>query len=190
MRQVRIGHRGGRLLHGERLAGERRFVDGEIHRRGRADVGGHAVPGAEHDRVAGHELARRHLRLDAAAQHVRQRRGHLAQRFERALGAILLHEPEQNREQHDDRDDHGLERVAHHPGQRGRDEQDDHQDVLELVDQRVPGGPARRRQQLVRAVLGQPALRLVGGEPGFGGREGAVDVGQLLRVPGGGGCRR
>ena len=121
---------------------------------------------------------------------MRQRRGHLAQRFERALGAILLHEPEQHGEQHDDRDDHGLERVAHQPGQGGRDEQDDHQDVLELVDQRVPGGPARRRDQLVRAVLGQPALRLVGGEPGLGGGKGAVDLGQFLRVPGAGGGRR
>ena len=80
------------------------------------------------------------LRSVAVANHMRQRRGHLPQRLERPLGAVLLHEPEQDGEQHDDRDDQRLERVAEQAGQQRGGEQNQNQDVLELRGERVPGG--------------------------------------------------
>ena len=77
-------------------------------------------------------------RLLAVAQSVRRRRGHLAQRFQRAAGAVFLDESEQHREQHDDGDDDRLERVTEEPGDDRGAEQDQNQGVLELREQGVP----------------------------------------------------
>ena len=189
-RQIRVGEHAGHLLHGQRFAGERRFVDGEVHREPDADVGRYAVAGPQHDGVTRDEFPRRHLRLDTAPQRVRQWRRHLPQRFERTLGAVLLHEAEQDRKEHDDGDHHRFERVAHDPRHRRRGEQDQHQHVLELGHQRVPRRPRPGREQLVRAVLLQPPLCFRDGQAGLGRSERAIDIGELEGVPGAGRCRR
>ncbi len=74
----------------------------------------------------------------AVAEHGRRGRRHLAQRLDGALGAVLLDEAEQHREQHDHGDDDGLDRVPEHRRERRRDQQDDDEDVLELVEQEAP----------------------------------------------------
>ena len=109
--------------------------------------------------------------LDAVADDVPHRCGHLAQRFERALRAELLHEAEQHGEQHDDGDDHRLERVAEDAREHGGHEEDDDEDVLELRGEGVPRRAAGDGLQLVGAVGREPATGLLRGEPGLGRRQ-------------------
>ena len=97
-----------------------------------AAVGGDAVARAQADDVARHQLARRHDGLHAVAQRSRRRRRHLAQRRQRPLGPVLLGESQQHGEEHDDGDDHGLERVAQEARDDGGGEQDQDERVLEL----------------------------------------------------------
>jgi hypothetical protein len=71
----------------------------------------------------------RHVDRLAGPQHGRRRRGHLPQRIDGALGLVLLHEPEHDREEHDDRDHDCLGRVPERRRQRDGDQQDEDQHV-------------------------------------------------------------
>ena len=169
----RVGERGRVVFStAARFAGERRLVDGEVDglRSTRASAGTRSPARSTHD-VARHELARRDRRLLAVAQHVRDGRGHLPQRFERPLGAVLLDEPEQHGEQHDDGDDDRLERVAEEAGDDRRAEQNQDQHVLELREERVPRRLRAQRLQFVRAVHSETLDRGGGGQPGGMRRE-------------------
>ncbi len=143
------------LLDGHRLAGQRRFLDLQVDRVDHPRVGGHAVAGVEQDDVAGHDVPGRDLALVAVADDRCRRRGHPPQRFCRALGAVLLREPEQDGEQHDGRDGDRLGGVAEDGGERRGDEEDDDQDVLELLREDRPRRYAGRGLQLVGTVLGE-----------------------------------
>ena len=57
----------------------------------------------------------------------------------RPLGAVLLHEPQQHREQHDHGDGDGLDSRAQRRRQGDRDEQDEDQDVPELLERSAQG---------------------------------------------------
>ena len=60
--------------------------------------------------------------LAAVADDGRRGRGHLAQSLDGALGAVLLHEAEDDREEHDDGDGDGLDPVAEEGRERRRAE--------------------------------------------------------------------
>ena len=125
-------------------------------------MGRDAISRTEHDGVTGHELACRDAHLDPVADGMPDRRCHFAQGLERALGAELLDDAEKDRDQDDHGDHHGLERVPEQPRNEGCDDQDEHQDVLELGREGAPRGALRERLQLVRPMDGQPAARLLG----------------------------
>ena len=97
------------LLHRHRLAGERRLLDLEVDGLDEPGVGGDPVARVSRIDVAGHQLARRDLVLLAVAQDGRGGGGHLPQRLHAPLGAVLLDEAQQRREQHDHGDGDGLE---------------------------------------------------------------------------------
>ena len=65
-----VEHVAAALVHLEALAGQGRLVDRQLA-IGDADVGGHEVPGAQPDDVAGHQLASRQGLPGAVAQHAR-----------------------------------------------------------------------------------------------------------------------
>ena len=102
----------GRLSRRRRFAGQRRFVDGEVDGLDTRASAGTRSPVRSSTTSPGTTSRAGTTTLCAVAQHVRGRRGHLPQRFERAVGAVLLDEPEQHGEQHDDGDDDGLEGVT------------------------------------------------------------------------------
>ena len=134
-----------------------------------AGVRRHPIAGLDHDDVAGNDLVGRDSLALAVADHGRFGRCKRHQRSNGALGARLLEEAEQGVEHDDEQDDDrligqgGLARILQQPldhGDDGGDEQDDHQEVLELLDQPRPPGRFRRALELVRTVLLEAPLRL------------------------------
>ena len=54
-------------------------------------------------------------------------------------------------------DDDGIHVLADERGEHRRDEQDDDEDILELIEEQHPGRGFLLLRELVRAVLGEPA---------------------------------
>ena len=103
-----LGERLGALVDRHRFTGQRRLIGTQVGHLRQPNVGGHAIASGQQHQVARHQFARRHGLLMAVANHLRVRRRHAPQRLHRALGAILLHKAEPDREQHDDADNDGL----------------------------------------------------------------------------------
>jgi len=91
----------------------------------------------------------------------RHGRSQVLQRLQRRFGPSHLHQAQDRVEDHDRDDGGGLDIVAEERREHGRDNQDDHDKVVELGDQPLSKGRARRRGELVVAVLEPAALYLV-----------------------------
>jgi hypothetical protein len=152
------------LLDGRRLARQRRLDRLHVHGLDDPHVRGHLVARRQKDQVAGDELARRHAPLAPFADDGRVGRGHLAQGLDGALGAVLLHEAEDDGEEHDDGDGDGLDAVAEEGRERRRQQQDDDEDVLELFEQDRPRRDSSGGLKLIRPELFQAACGLVVGQ--------------------------
>jgi hypothetical protein len=137
-RQLPFGKRGGVLVDRQRLASQGSLLDLQVDRLDKPGIGGNTVAGPQHDHVAWHQVTRRDLDLVTIAQHGGGRRGQLAQRLDRTLGAVFLHKAEQHCEQHDDRNDNRLDSMAQEGRERGSGEQDEDQNVAELLEQHDP----------------------------------------------------
>ena len=132
-----------------------------------ARVGGNGVALFDEDEVAGHDLRRRNALPFAIAHHVRVGRRHLAQCGHRRFRARLLDIAHDGVEQHDgeDRDRFvGQRRFAldqpQCAGNRGGDEQQNHQHVLELREELPPTRHWLFRRQLVAAIAFEARPRL------------------------------
>ena len=151
----------------------------------RASAGTRA-PASRRTHVARHQLARRDVLLLAVAQHGRHGCGHSAQPLDGALGAVLLHEAEHHREEHDDRDGDGLQGVAQQRGEADGDQQDQDQDVLELREEEAPRGDLGRR---LSSSFGPCSSRRRAASsllrPLLGRAESVENGGDRERVPGG-----
>ena len=145
------------LFYRNRLAGERGLFDLQIDGLDQSDIGGDLVAGAQEDDIAGHEVARRDFNLLPIAQHRRGGRGHLAQRLDGTLGAVLLHEAQQHRKQHNDGDGDGFDPVPKKGGECRRHKENDDQHILELLQQDRPRRDAMGGLQFVRAVFAPDA---------------------------------
>ena len=171
------------------FAGQRRFVGLQVGLLDDAGIGRDLVAGLDQHDVAGHDVVGGDPLALAVAHHGRFRRGQRHQRAHRFLGARFLDEAEQG-VQHDDRQDDdrligqgALARILQQPFDHrddDGDQQDDHQEILELLEQAPPPGRFRRALQPVAAHGGQAPLglglaqtaRAVGAERldhGFGG---------------------
>ena len=98
------------LRHRQALAGQRRLRRLQRRHLDQAAVGGNCVALLDHQDVARHEIRRRHALPLAAANHLRLRRGHLAERRHRLFRARLLQVAHHSVEQHDREDRDGLVR--------------------------------------------------------------------------------
>ena len=148
------------LVHGEGLAGQRGLLHLEARGLDEAQVGGHDVPGLQQHQVAGHQVARRDVQDLSFAQDARVRRAQAAKRRHGAFGAVLLDEPDDGVQDHDDHDGDGVLRLAHRAGDhRGRQEHQDHE-VGELPGEHQPGRAALAFGELVRSVLREAPPRL------------------------------
>jgi hypothetical protein len=108
------------LVDWDRLARERRLIDAQRMRLDQAPVGRYPRAGAEHHKVAGHQLARGDLLRRPAAHDAHHRRRHRLQRGHGLLGTVVLAEPDP-RIQRDDHEDHDrLRDVAQRPRQHAR----------------------------------------------------------------------
>ena len=144
------------------LAGQGRFVGLKIRRFDEPGVGRDLVAGFDQDDVAGNDVMGCDPLSLAVANDGGFRRGQRHQGPHGLLGARLLDEAE-HRVQDDDRHDddrlvgkRGLARVLQQPFDNRddrRDQQNDHQEILELLQQPLPPRRFRRTLQPVRPVL-------------------------------------
>ena len=157
------------LRHRYALAGERSFVGLQVRNLDDPGVRRDLVAGFHQHDVAGHDLGRRDALALAVTHDCRLGRSQRHQRPHRLFGPRFLDET-QHCIQHDDRHDDnrlvgqgGLARVLQQPLDHrddDGDEQNDHQEVLELLDQPRPPRRFRGALQLIGPVLSQSPLRL------------------------------
>jgi hypothetical protein len=144
--------RAGLLVHRNRLAGERGFVDTQLARLQQAHVGRKAVARGQQNDVTGHQTCGIDVVLPAVTQHHRARRQQVADCLQCPLGFSFLHETDQGVEQHDRNDDHAVDPMAdRHSHHRGHD-QHDQQEVVELAGQPHAQPRGRCFRQRVRPV--------------------------------------
>ncbi len=181
------------LRHRQALPGEGGLRGLERGAADQARVGGDGVAFLQQDEIAGHHVGRGDGPALAVPDHVGVGGRHPAQGGHGFLGARLLHVAQQ-RVEHDHRQDRdrlvGQRGIAlYQPqagGDRGGDEQQDDQRVLELGEDLAPDRDRSLRGQLVGAVALPPAAGLglvetalrVGAERGQH-RVGRVPVGRV-----------
>ena len=159
----------------DRLAGQQRLVDVQVAIL-ELRIGGDAIALVQHEQVADHDLAPGNAQFAAIADHQRARRGQVAQRFERALGAAFLHQGDADDDEHEREQEHRLGAVAEREVERtGAEQHQEHRLEQHAGDDREQR-TRRRTRQHVRAVRGEPARSLVAieaacacGKPGGGG---------------------
>ncbi len=191
------GHAGLGVLFGRHgLAGERGLLHAQAGGVQKPQVGGHHAAVGKHHHVAGHQIARGHQFLDAAAQDVGDRRAHLPQGLQRGLRLALLHDADDGVHHHDDEDDAGLGPFLQQRRKRGRHQQDEHHGVAQLLAHHGGKRLGRLGGKLVGAVLVQPRGRLRVREAVGRGAQGRQHLVRAQGVPArrGGrpacGCRR
>ena len=146
------------LARGQRLAGQDRLLDRQARCRDQAEIGRHLGARLELDDVAADDALGRDLDAAAVAQHCRARCQHAAQRLQRLLRLALLEEADQRIGDHHGQNDDGVDVVAEQRGNGGGGHQHQDQQVLELGDQALQRGAARRLRQPV-GPLGLKAPR-------------------------------
>ncbi len=157
--ELGVGECVGRLGGGHALAGERRLVDVQRARLDDPPVGGHVVARGEQHDVAGHDLLRRDLRLDAVAAHARRQLHQRLERVHRALCLALLAQA-----------GHGVEHREGDEDQAGapladdqRDRRGDQQDDLHVRAVLVEEPPPARLTLLFGKSVGPVLLQQLGG---------------------------
>ena len=148
-------------------------------------VSRHPVAGTQDDQVAGHELASRNGAFRRRHEWRGRRRGHLAQRLQRALGSIFLDETQQHGEQHDDRDDDGFEPVTEQPGERVATSRIRTRTFLNCAARVCHGEPRRSACSSFGPWIARGALRFIDGQAGFWCLQLREDCANVMVVPGG-----
>ena len=181
-----VGVDGLRLLgHRRAFAGQRSFVRPQVGAFDDARVGRDLVAGLDHHDVAGNDVVGRDPPSFAVANHGRFGSGKGHQRPYRLLGPRFLDIAQQGVEHDDRQNDDGLvgqgqlARLLQQPfGHRygDGDQQDDHQEALELLEQPPPPGRFRSALQPIGPMEVQAPPRL-------GLAEAAHDVGAERRRP-------
>ncbi len=121
----------------------------------------------------------------ASAYHLGLGRGHAPQSSQRRFGAALLDHPQESIEHDDGHDGAGFHIVAQDGRQHRGHDQDDDDEVVELLEELVPEGRARRLGQLVRAVPLETAGGLLRRQAELrGSTELHKDVAGLAGMPG------
>ena len=157
-RNLLVQHDARVLFHRHRLAGERRFLDLEVHRLHQPKVRRNEIARFEQHDVPGDEFAAGNDNLVPVADHGRVRRGHLLERRKRLLGLGFLDHADDGVQGDDEHDRDRVHVLAQRQRHQRRDHQDDDEVVVELVHQQRQEPGARALVQLVGAVLLQSCL--------------------------------
>ncbi len=125
----------GLLRHGERFAGQRRFVRPQIGRDHEPAIGGHRLSRSELDDVSGDELLRVHALRSSIAQHERAHDVHGEQRLHGAARPQLHHEAQRGIDDEHARNGRRLDQVAEGERDESRGEQQQDDDAPQLVEE-------------------------------------------------------
>ena len=138
--RARFGNRIGRFGDGCRLSGQHRFVDPEIARLQKTQIGGHTLAYLQHDDVAGDDLFGVDDPLFAVTDHFGFGVEHLPQGIDLFCRFVLLNKTEYTVEQNDDRDCDCIGDFADRRGDGSREEQYENQCIGKLPQQdQIPG---------------------------------------------------
>jgi len=141
------------LGHGNRLAGERRFVDFQPVSFRQAQVGRYAIARLDDDNVAGHKIGRIDLCGPAMSDRPGPAGEQLSDGGQRLFGALLLNESDNRVDDDHAGDDRGVRPMTEDRGRDRRREQDIDQEISELVQKAAPYTPRSCDVQDVRAVV-------------------------------------
>ena len=144
------------------FARQQSLVDVEVAGLEEPAVGWHEITGREQDDVAGHQLGGWQFLVATVPQDPDGERNALAQRFRRRLGAVLLHEVDENGEDDDRRDHQEAGTILHQRRNRRGEQQDQDERIGEATEQVENQAPMLRLLQEVRP-LSLAARRGVGG---------------------------
>ncbi len=156
--------RAGLLLGRVRLAGQDRLVDERGMARQHHSVGRHEVAAAQFDHVTRHDIADRPLDEPSVTADRGGHRHRTPQRIDGRLRLLLLNDIEHDRESDDYDDDDEAVPVAHHPGDRRRNQQNGNERLGDALckpgDEATPN-PAHRE---VRPVASKASVGLAPGQ--------------------------
>ena len=153
------------LVHRHGLPGQGRLVRAQPARLQDPQVRDDPRPRLERHDVPGHEGLRVGLRPPPVAAHPRRLGHELGQCLDRLAGPVLLGEPDERVEHHDREHDRPVRDVTQRERDRRRGEERVDQRARALAQQNLPRRRAALSGEGVRAVLGQPPLRLDDGQP-------------------------
>jgi hypothetical protein len=123
------------LFHGHRFSRQRGFFDLEIDGGGQAHIGGHVIARIQEDDVARNEFPRRSRDLMAVAYDLGVGGRHFLQGLDGLFRLRLLNNSDDGIQDDDAHDGDGIDILAEQQGDTRRDDQDDHQVVIELLPQ-------------------------------------------------------
>ena len=161
------------LLHALALTSEGALIDLQRKIFQDSSVGHHHVAGLQLHNVARHHLGRRHHGPHAVPEHFCAGRGHGLQTLQGLLRLEVLDRTQYGVEDQDRKDDDRALHVIRHHGDQGRNDEDHHQQVLELVQKHLESGLLPPLRQGVFAVFLEALGRLLGSKPRLRPSEGA-----------------
>ncbi len=155
-----VQHHPGILLDRHRFAGQRGLLDLEIDALDQPQIGGNIVSGFQQHDVAADDLAARNRHLLAVADDLGIRGGHLLQGRERLFRLRFLDDADHRVEHHDEHDGDGIDVLAERQRNQRRDDQNDHEVIVELIQKEGEESRLRPLGQFVGAEASQDAPAL------------------------------
>ena len=140
----------------ERLSGQRRFIHLQVVDLEQAQIGWHAVAGAQEHNVAGDEIFGADASLLAVPSNSRFRADHFGQCFDGLFGLRFLEKTNDGVDQYHTGDDGGIDPLAKECGDCPGQEQDIHERLVKLLKEFAPGRSAAPCRDPVRAKLELP----------------------------------
>ena len=149
------------LAYRMRFAGQRRLDHFQGVCRQQSAIGGNAVARFQQDDIAGNQKTGINFDNLFIAPNPGARRQHTLQSGQCSFRPMFLIKAQAGVEQHHTNDYHGILQVADNPGQCRREQQDDDQNILELINEFEPLRARLNLGQPIFAVALQPVLRLL-----------------------------
>jgi len=166
-----------RLVRRHRFAGQRGFIAFQACAFNQPAVRRHQIAGLQLDDVARYQIGRFHHRFYAAADRFCRGGAHVFQRCQRGFCLALLNYPQYPVDHHDHEDDNRFNPVRFTAGQRmvytqskgyqRRNDQNDHHDILHLVEKTQDEAARRLFPKLVCTVLLPSVLQGFFGQAAF-----------------------
>ena len=133
-----VGQHGGRLLDGQRLAGEGRLVDPQVPGAEKPQVGRHLVPGLQQDDVSGHQVLGGDHQAFSLAQNGGLGGDRPGEGGDGTGGLGLLDEADEGVDENHQKDDAGIHPFRNEAGDQARRDQNVDEGLMELEKKQHP----------------------------------------------------